>query len=375
MNFLSQNSLHDFTGKRVLVRVDFNVPLADEIISPHESYRIESAAKTIEWLQSADAKIILLSHIGRQGDSLRPVADYIQKRFPHWNLEFIPSLQGQLVSEKVANLKNGNCILLENVRSHPGEESNDLDFAGQLASLGELYVNDAFAASHRKHASIVGIPKFLPSFAGFLVESEIHQLQHALHPIKPSVLIMGGIKFETKLPLIEKFLPKYQKVILGGGLLNTFLKQSGYQIGKSTHDTSANLESLLDNRKIIIPDQVTVERDDRLVITIPVEDVQENDCIVDIMISHDMHKIIENAQTIVWNGPLGWYERGYVESSRDIAFSLIPEDQVSLVGGGDTVTLLKQENLDQRITFLSTGGGAMLEYLEQGTLPGLEVLK
>ncbi len=375
MNFLSQNNLHDFTGKRVIVRVDFNVPIHDGVVSPEESYRIASAAKTIEWLQNADAKIILLSHIGRKGDTLRPVADYIHRYFPQWNMEFIPAIGGSEVSQKIESLENGACLLLENVRSHAGEELNDLDFAGQLASFGDFYVNDAFGASHRNHASIVGIPKFLPSFAGFLIESELHQLQHALHPIKPAILIMGGIKFETKLPLIEKFLPKYQKVLLGGGLLNTFLHQSGYTIGKSVYDTTANLTSIINDRKIIIPDQVVVERNENLVITIPVQEVQENDVIVDIIIDHDTHEYIESAQTIVWNGPLGWYERGYIESSRDIAFSLVSEDQISLVGGGDTVTLLKQEKIDDRITFLSTGGGAMLEYLEQGTLPGLEVLK
>lgn len=376
MRFLSQQEMQDFDNKRVIVRVDFNVPINESgEVSEDESYRIHAVKQTIEWLQNANAKIILLSHIGRSGDSLHPIAEYIQKNIPEWKLEFCPELISEAVQKTIGEMENRTCILLENVRMDSREESNDIDFAKALSEYGDYYINDAFGACHRSHASVVGIPEFLPSYAGFLIETELHQLRRAFQPIKPSVLIMAGVKFETKLPLIEKLSDQYETIILGGGLLNTFLSQYGYAIGKSVFDKDAKLDSILKNKKIVIPDHVVVERNNSLVITIPVQKVLENDVIVDIVISHDIQKKIENAQTVVWNGPLGWYERGYTESSRDVALALFPEEQFSIVGGGDTVTMLRKEKLDRRITFLSTGGGAMLEYLEQGTLPGLQVLQ
>lgn len=365
MNYLSQQNPEIFNGKHVIVRVDFNVPLENGIVSESEAFRIHAAIPTIQFLKNTGAKIILLSHIGRSGDSLQPVADYINNNFPELKITF--SLDG---------IVNSDCILLENIRKNPGEESNDLEYARQLASLGDYFVNDAFAVSHRAHASIVGIPEILgleKSFVGFLLESEIKNLNQVLQPQSPSVLIMAGIKFETKLPLIEKLLPLYNVVILGGGLLNTYLKSLGISVGKSVIDNSANLSNILGNEKIIIPEKVIIERNE-LSQEIFISEVQENDSIVDVVIDDTMKSLLQNAKIVVWNGPLGWYEKGYKQSTVDIVYSLGNVTD-SIVGGGDTVTVLQQLHLEKNISFISTGGGAMLEYLQQGDLVGINVLR
>ena len=361
MNYLSKQNPEQFTGKRVIVRVDFNVPIENGTVSESEAFRIYAVVPTIKWLKNAGAKIVLLSHIGRSGDSLMPIADYIAKNLPELGVIF-----------SIDNSAQGDCVLLENVRRHPGEEINDPEYANQLADLGDYFVNDAFAVSHRSHASVVGIAKLLPSFVGFLLESEIKSLNKALAPEFPSVLIMAGIKFETKLPLIEKLLPLYDSVILGGGLLNTYLKSIGVIIGKSIVDESADLSSIIDHPKIVIPEKVIVERDGVSQI-VTISQVQENDIIVDVVIDANMQELLQAAKMVVWNGPLGWYEKGYMQSTVDIVSSLGQQTH-TIVGGGDTVTVIRKERLENKITFLSTGGGAMLEYLEKGTLPGLEVL-
>lgn len=362
MNYLSKANPSDFSGKHVIVRVDFNVPLEDGLVSESEAFRIHAVVPTIQFLKNAGAKIVLLSHIGRGGDSLQPVANYIKDNLPELGITFSTGAE-----------INGDCVLLENVRQNPGEESNDLEYAKQLACLGDYFVNDAFAVSHRAHASVVGIAEFLPSYAGFLLESEIEHLNSALKPEFPSVLIMAGIKFETKLPLIEKLLPLYDTVILGGGLLNTYLKSFGLNIGVSVVDDSANLSSIVGSAKITIPEKVIIERES-VPQVVTISQVQENDIIVDIVIDENIKELLHAAKTVVWNGPLGWYEKGYTQSAVDIIANLGPSTQ-SIVGGGDTVTVIRKEHLEDKISFLSTGGGAMLEYLQNGTLTGIEALK
>ncbi len=362
MNFLSKANPSDFSGKRVIVRVDFNVPLEDGVVSESEAFRIQAVVPTIKFLKNAGAKIVLLSHIGRGGDSLQPVANDIKDNLPELGITF--SMGAEIDSD---------CVLLENVRKNLGEESNDSEYAKQLASLGDYFVNDAFAVSHRAHASVVGIAEFLPSYAGFLLESEIEHLNSALKPEFPSVLIMAGIKFETKLPLIEKLLPLYDTVILGGGLLNTYLKSFGLNIGVSVVDDSANLSSIVGSAKITIPEKVIIERES-VPQVVTISQVQENDIIVDIVIDENIKELLHAAKTVVWNGPLGWYEKGYTQSAVDIIANLGPSTQ-SIVGGGDTVTVIRKEHLEDKISFLSTGGGAMLEYLQNGTLTGIEALK
>lgn len=373
MNYLSQTNPTEFTGKRVIVRVDFNVPIENGVVSESEAFRIHAVVPTINLLKNAGAKIILISHIGRGGDSLSPVTDYIATTLPELGVKFIPEIIGESVNTAISNLENSDVILLENIRQNPGEEKNDSEFAKTLASYADYYVNDAFAVSHRAHASVVGIPAIIPGYAGLLIESEINHLNQALHPQSPSVLIMAGIKFETKLPLIEKLLPLYDSVILGGGLLNTYLTASNIPTGKSVIDASADLSSIIGNVKIIIPEVVIVERDGGSH-EINTHEVMENDVIVDVVISDKMKELIKTTHTVVWNGPLGWYEKGYMQSTLDIVSNLGSTTH-TIVGGGDTVTVIRKEKLDDKITFLSTGGGAMLEYLQDGTLLGIEILK
>ncbi len=361
MNYLSQQNPNDFSGKRVVVRVDFNVPIENGVVSESEAFRIHAVVPTIQFLKNADAKIILLSHIGRGGDSLSPVADYIANNLPELGITFSPT--GTI---------NGDCVLLENVRKNLGEESNDPTYAKELAGLGDYFVNDAFAVSHRKHASVFGIAELLPSFAGFLLESEVKHLNSALKPESPSVLIMAGIKFETKLPLIEKLLPVYDTVILGGGLLNTYLKSFGLNTGVSVIDDSANLSTIVGNSKITVPEKVIIERDGAAQ-EVTTSQVQENDTIVDVVIDDNMKELLNTAKIVVWNGPLGWYEKGYMQSTIDIVANLGTQTQ-SIVGGGDTVTVIRKESLEDKISFLSTGGGAMLEYLQNGTLVGIDAI-
>lgn len=362
MNYLSQQKPEIFKGKRVVVRVDFNVPIENGIVSESEAFRIHAVIPTITFLKSAGAKIVMLSHIGRAGDSLAPVADYLAKNIPELGITF-----------SIDNTINSDCVLFENVRQNLGEELNDSEYAQQLASYGDYFVNDAFAVSHRMHASVVGVAELLPSYAGFLLESEIKNLNQALKPQFPSVLIMAGIKFETKLPLIEKLLPLYDSVLLGGGLLNTYLKSSGVNIGKSIVDGSANLSSIIDNEKIILPEKLIIERDGVPQI-VTLSQVFENDLIVDVGIDSNIKELIEASKTVVWNGPLGWYEKGYMKSTVDIVASFGISTQ-SIVGGGDTVTVIRKEHLEDKVSFLSTGGGAMLEYLQNGTLVGIDALK
>ncbi len=373
MNYLSQQNPEMFQGKRVIVRVDFNVPVVNGIVSSLESFRIHAVLPTIDWLQKSGAKIILLSHIGRSGDSLQVVHQYIQKNLPLLSIQFVPEIIGDQVNQVVQNLESGQIVLLENVRMYQGEENNTDSFVQSLSELGDYFVNDAFAVSHRAHASVVGIAKQLPSFAGLLVEREIKHLQQVLDPKSPSLLIMAGIKFETKLPLIQKLLPYYDKVLLGGGLLNTYLQQLGKQIGISVVDTTADISSILGNPKIIIPERVIVECNN-ISVSVSLDEIGEQDRIVDVVIDHSVQEIIHQSSTVVWNGPLGWYEKGYTSSTIDIAQSL-NEQTISIVGGGDTVTVLQTLQLSEKVTFLSTGGGAMLEYLQNGTIAGLQNLQ
>lgn len=379
MKFLSQTNPSEFTGKRVIVRVDFNVPIdlsaqaGNGTVSESEAFRIHAIVPTIQLLKDAGAKVILISHIGRSGDTLEPVADYIADQLPELNVAFVSEIIGDQVGNAIENLQNGEILLLENVRQNPGEETNDNEFAKKLASYADYYVNDAFAVSHRTHASVVGIPGIIPGFVGLLLESEMNHLKRALQPVSPSVLIMAGIKFETKLPLIEKLLPLYDSVILGGGLLNTYLKSLPMNIGKSVVDETANLTSIINNSKIIIPEQVILEQNGTD-LTVQISKLLDGDVIMDVVIDEKMKQIIHSAKTLVWNGPLGWYEKGYVQSTLDIISNFGPETQ-SIVGGGDTVTVIRKENLENKVSFLSTGGGAMLEYLQQGTLPGINALQ
>ncbi|MDB4984791.1 MAG: Phosphoglycerate kinase [Patescibacteria group bacterium] len=375
MNYLSQQNPADFHGKRVILRLDLNVPLNDAgHVDSTDADRIMKSLPTLKWLADAGAKTIVISHIGRDPkETLRPVARYMESVT---TIGFDPELSGERLNEMIANMGNGHALLLENLRSNSGEESNDEAFAKSIADLGDIYVNDAFAVSHRAHASVVGIPKLLPHFAGLQMEQEIEHLSKSFSPSSPSILVLGGAKFETKLPVIQKFLGIVDHIVIGGALANNFYKAMGYDVGSSLIDETANVSGLLGNPKIIIPETVIVENEKGKEEK-KVSDVARGDKIVDIAPSGlDLHAdLFKNAAFVLWNGPMGNYENGFVDGSKKIVELIADSQAESIVGGGDSVALVEELDMSEKFGFLSTGGGAMLEYLAQGTLPGIEALR
>lgn len=376
MNYLSHQNPADFHGKRVIVRLDLNVPLNDAgHVDASDADRIVKSIPTLEWLKHAGAKTIIISHIGRDPkESLRPVARFLDQRM---TVGFDPELSGDRLNDIVDHLGNGHAVMIENLRQNPGEESNDPAFAESIARCADYYVNDAFAVSHRAHASIVGIPNILPHFAGLQMEQEIEHLSKAFQPKSPSMLVLGGAKFETKLPVIEKFLGIVDHVLIGGALANNFYKFLGYEIGGSLVDDSADVSHLIGNDKIIIPEYVVVETDGGNRAEKKAADVVRGEKIVDIAPrSFDRYaELFSAARFVIWNGPMGNYENGFVEGSRRLVEHIASSGADSVVGGGDSVAMVRQLGLESKFGFLSTGGGAMLEYLSRGTLPGIEGLK
>ncbi|MBU4223904.1 phosphoglycerate kinase [Patescibacteria group bacterium] len=345
-------------GKRVILRVDFNVPV--EKNSVEGAYRIEKTLPTIEFLRKKGAKIILISHIttGR-ANGLAPVADYLGRYFA---LKFIDDKNFDLISEKIGKMKNGDIVLLENIRSYEGEEKNDKIFAKRLASLGDIYVNDAFSASHRSHASIVGVTDFLPSFAGMLFENEFENLKSAFNPGHPFLLILGGIKFESKLGVLEKFLKIADRIFIGGGLANNFFKARGSDVGRSVVDIRVNVEKFLKNHKIILP--VDIKEEDGMILDAGDETIKI------------LSEIIKYSKFILWNGPIGDFEKsGFEKGTEEIAKAIAESNAVSIIGGGDTVAAIGKLGILDRFSFVSTAGGAMLEFLAKGTLSGIEALE
>lgn len=373
----SIKTLKKLEGKKVLLRTDFNVPLKkDGTVGVEESARIEKSLETIKFLKKAKAKIIIISHIGRdEHDSLKPIADYLSKKI---KITFLEGHIQDFIHEKIEKMKPGDIVMLENLRQDEGEISNSSAFARGLSRLADVYVNDAFAASHRRHASIVGIPKFLPSYAGLLLEEETSHLSSVIKkPKKPFLFILGGAKFETKLPLIKKYLKVADFVFVGGALQNNFFKAEGKEVGISLVDNRRyNLGGLLRTKKVMLPIDLVLQKGNGTRVASP-EDVKEDERIVDIgpETTKKLKEKIKEAKMILWNGPLGLYEGGFVQSTEEIAKAVAKSSAVSIIGGGDTVVTVKKLKLEKKIHFVSTGGGAMLEYLEKGKLPGIDVLK
>lgn len=364
-------------GKKVLLRTDFNIPLGnDGTISKDEAVRIEKSLTTIEHLKKHGAKTIIISHIGRDAkDSLEPIAKYLNKKV---KLTFLKGHIQDIVHTQIEKMKDGDVVMLENLRQDEGEVANSSSFARGLSRLADIYVNDAFAVSHRRHASLVGVPKFLPSYAGFLLEEEVKYLSSIIKkPKKPFLFILGGAKFETKLPLIKKYIKIADTIFVGGALQNNFFKAEGLEIGTSLVDEKRyNLGALLKTKKIKIPQDLVVF-DGKETKVVAKDTVGKKDKIVDIgpESTKELEAEIKKAKMILWNGPLGLYEEGYDASTLHIAKAIAKHSAVSIVGGGDTVVAIKKLKLEKKITFVSTGGGAMLEYLEKGKLPGIDALK
>jgi phosphoglycerate kinase len=362
-------------GVKVLVRVDFNVPIKNGTVV--EDFRIKSAIPTIEYLQSKGAKVILIGHLEANeasDNSFKPVAEYMNNKMAK-KVSFVANLRNasQFIESE---MKNGDCVLLENLRFDDGEKKNDPKFAQALASLGDIYVNDAFSVCHRSHASVVGVPKLMPSYAGFQLEKEVANLSKAFSPSHPFLFILGGAKFETKLPLIEKFIEIADHVFVGGALATDFFKIKGYEIGTSlVSEGDFGLEKYVNNPKLLIPIDVKT-KDGEIKMA---DALSKTDAIMDCGPGtiDSLSDKVKNAKLILWNGPLGVYEQGYKDSTLSLA-RLIANNHdrgvESLVGGGDTIAAIAENNDEGRFSFVSTGGGAMLDFLAKGTLPGIEVL-
>ncbi len=337
------NEAKDLKDKRVLVRVDWSVPVAgEEVVS---DYQILKTLPTIEYLKNSGAKIIIASHMERDADSLKPIYNYVKK--------FLPEL---------TFVKKSNLMLLENLRHHAGEKDNSPEFAKKLAKMADIFVNEAFPVSHRQHASVVGVPKLLPSYAGLQLAREIEVLSKAFYPKHPFLFILGGAKFDTKLPLLKKFIHVADKIFVGGALAHNFFKEMGRDIGDSLVSSGDyDLRELLQTDKISLPED-TITEGTKIMDAGPI--TLEN-----------LRRKIMNAQLILWNGPLGAYERGYRTATLELAKMIAESGRESIIGGGDTLAAVTELNIFDKFTFVSTGGGAMLDFLSSGTLPGIEALK
>jgi len=367
----SIEALADVTGHRILVRIDFNVPMERGKVT--EPLRLDVAMPTLSYLLARGARLVLLSHASDKKASLMPVYEYLKTKI---DLSFIEDVVGRGAHAAANELKDGQALLLENVRWNPGEEANDPAFAKELASMADFYVNDAFPVAHRNHASVVSVPKLLPSYAGFQFLKEVKGLTPALSPESPSLAIVGGAKLVTKLALIKSLLTKYDQVFVGGALANDFFAAKGYEVGKSLVSGGDEARELLENSKVLLPDAVTVMnpagREDKAANEVGAEDVISDIAPASIAA---LKPVVAKARMILWNGPMGHFETGFTGGTDELAKLVASASGKTIVGGGDTLASIQGLNLMDKFTFVSTAGGAMLDFLANGTLPGIEALE
>ena len=380
----------EVSGKRVLVRVDFNVPFKPGTDEISNANRIVASLPTIRYLLGRRASVVLCSHLGRPRGrsipelSLRPIrgrlAQYLDMR-----ISFSESTDFRRIQEDVSRITPGEVILLENMRFHPGEETNAPEFSKELSDLAEFYVNDAFGASHRAHASIQGITGFLPSVAGLLLEEEIRSLEKVLlDPLRPFVAVLGGAKVSDKINVVNNLSLTADKILIGGGMAATFLNSTGIFVGSSPVEEKflVKAKKLLNNSpntnvEIVLPVDVVVsaEFDSQSPYrTCPVSEIGEREMLLDIgPQTRDIYaKVLSDSSTVLWNGPMGVFEWDhYSEGTRLIANSIARDGIVSVIGGGSTVDAVSKFGLEARMTHISTGGGASLEFMEGKDLPGI----
>ncbi len=385
------------TGKVVLCRVDLNVPMVSGRIE--DATRIRKIIPTIKELIKQNARVVVLSHFGRPDGkferemSLAPLTNHLSEALDGLEVKFALDCIGDATKESVKNLKNGEVLLLENLRFHAGEEANNPKFVEELASLGDFYVNDTFSCSHRKHASIVGIAKKLPSAAGLLMQDEIENLERILsNPQKPMAAIVGGSKVSTKLKLLNTLVKKVDLLVIGGAMANTFLKAAGYKIGKSLHeedlvDTAAQImeKARKYNCEIFLPVDVVVAEKFQAMAEcriLPANKIPAASMVLDIgpLSIATLTEKLSKCKTVVWNGPLGAFEcRPFdvatISLARTVASLTTSGSLTSIAGGGDVVAALNVAGLTESFTYISTAGGAFLDWLQGDGLPGIDVLK
>jgi len=369
-------------GRDIFLRVDFNAPIKDGKI--RDESKIISALPTIRFLLRYKCRIILGTHLGNPAGkkvknlSVRPLAARLNQLLGSNKVKFVNEITENIVQKEFEKIKPGQILFLENLRFNKGEEANDKKFACALAKMAEAYVNEAFSVSHRAHASISAIRKFLPAYAGILLEKEIANLDRIKNPIKPLVILMGGAKIKTKINLIKNLKEKASKILIGGALANNFFKAMGLEIGKSLFDKESVViaKKLLKNKKIVLPLDVTVSAKRGAMVRI-IGEVEKEDTIFDIgpkTISL-YAKIIKEAKTIVWNGPVGAFEKPHFQCGTMALGQVIAARSrgktFGVVGGGETLEALKMTKMENYVDWISTGGGAMLAYLGGEKMPGL----
>lgn len=383
----------ELKDKRILLRVDYNVS-----ITPHsqiaDDTRITQTIPTLKKLREGNNKLILVAHLGEPKErdeklSLKPVAERLQTYVPDKKVVLVNDFLSEESKQQIANQTTDQILLLENIRFYPGEKSNDPEFAKQLASLADVYVDDAFGVCHRENTSVVGVAKLLPAYAGLLLEKEIAAIGSIIkNPKKPVVAIIGGAKTSTKLPLLYKLTEIADYLLLGGGIANTFLLTQGLSIGKSiaepeqkeevqkilAHAKEKNTQILLLRDAIVATDANAANGNETAITTILADQ-----SILDIGPETQAiwGHIIDEANTIVWNGPVGYMENPAFSRGTDFLYYAITQNDhaFSVVGGGDTLAAITKKEYLDKITHVSTGGGAMLEFIEKGTLPGIEALR
>ena len=382
----------DWNGKRALVRVDFNVPLDDQQQVTDDT-RIRAALPTIEYLMEQGARVILMSHLGRPKkkvvETLRmnPVAERLQKLLGR-PVQTVDATTGASAENAVQQLEAGNVLLLENTRFDAREEANDAAMAQELARLGDVYVNDAFGAAHRAHASTEGVARYLPAVAGLLLERELAALGDAIeNPQRPFVTIIGGAKISDKIGVIENLLGKVDALLIGGGMANTFLVAQNKNVGDSLveQESVAEARRLLDEAQgrgvdlelpsdVVIADAFSADAQHRVV---SVDDVPDGWRILDIgpETRQTFARVVQNAKMVIWNGPMGVFEfEPFAAGTRAVAKALADSAATSIIGGGDSVAAVEQMQLADQMSHISTGGGASLELLEGKSLPGVAAL-
>jgi phosphoglycerate kinase len=385
----------DLAGKRVLVRVDLNVPMADGVVT--DRTRIQRIVPTISELSQKGAKVILMAHFGRPKGkvvpemSLRPVAPALEEELDH-RVDFAADCTGDEAKKEIGEMADGDVVLLENTRFHPGEEKNDPDLARAMVENGDIYVNDAFSAAHRAHASTEGIARLLPAYAGRTMQAELEALEKGLgSPEKPVVAIVGGAKVSTKIDLLQNLVKRVDALVIGGGMANTFLAARGVDVGKSLceHDLADTANAIMTEADaagcaIVLPVDAVVAREFKAGAdndTVDVSAVPSDAMILDVGPASVtlINGWIDKAKTLVWNGPLGAFEIAPFDAATVAAAKFAAEQTtagklVSVAGGGDTVSALNHAGVADQFTYVSTAGGAFLEWMEGKELPGVAAL-